>query len=260
MLWVLCVCDRLLKHDLDLEHPPLLGWWHLSVLLPWTGVLPLWHPWPWLLLWVDLQQELKWFLKPHLWHFLPNAGQSLYECVMLHLLQVLLSLLLGPLTLCELSFPVPYLLHLKVLIASMVIGCAIPQFDLWRLKSFTIISCSLVYWSRAWYVTSSCSFSISPTSWLWSVWSHEITILFYIPVYHLPCTGIFWLYSWFAYQVGRLTHCLLVLYCCISHLCGSSRRSRLQGCLLWPWKLLQGPFGPPHHWRWVVYSISWTLP
>ena len=40
------------------------------------------------LLRVDLQQEQKWFLKPHYGIFLPNAGQSLYECVMLHLLHV----------------------------------------------------------------------------------------------------------------------------------------------------------------------------
>ena len=32
--------------------------------------------------------------------FLPNAGQSLYECIVLHLLHVLLSLLLRPLALC----------------------------------------------------------------------------------------------------------------------------------------------------------------
>ena len=33
-----------------------------------------------LLLHDDLQHKLKWFLKPHLWHFLPNAGQSLNWC------------------------------------------------------------------------------------------------------------------------------------------------------------------------------------
>ena len=60
-----------------------------------------------------------------------------------------------PCSLCELLVLVPFLPCLKVLIASIVIGCAIPPFDLWWLKSFTVISCSLVYWSRAWYVTSS---------------------------------------------------------------------------------------------------------
>ena len=85
MLWVSRVCDPLLEHDLDLECLPLLGRWRLSVLLPRAGVLPLHQSWPWLLLRVDLQQELKWFLKLHLWHFLPNAGQSLYDvhCVAL---------------------------------------------------------------------------------------------------------------------------------------------------------------------------------
>ena len=104
------------------------------------------------------------------------------------------------------------------------------------------------------------SFSISPTSSPQSVWSHEITVWFYVPISHLSCTGIFWLDSWFIDQVGQLTHCYLVLYHCISHQCGSSRRSRLQGCLLWPWKLPLDPFGPPHLWRWVEYSIFWTLP
>ena len=81
MLWVLCVTDSPLDrdHDLDLECLPLLGWWHLSGLLPWVCVLSLWHPLSWLTF--DLQHELKWFLLPHLWHFLPNAGQSLYACV-----------------------------------------------------------------------------------------------------------------------------------------------------------------------------------
>ena len=104
----------------------------------------------------DLQHELKWFLKPHLWHFLPNAGQSLNWCVVLHLLHVLLSRVLWPLVLCEPLVLVLFLLfRLKVMMASTVVGWVIPPFDLWWLKSFTVISCSFAYWSSAWYVTSS---------------------------------------------------------------------------------------------------------
>ena len=75
---------------------------------------------------------------------------------MLHLLHVLLSQVLRPLVLCEPLVLVPFLLlHLNVLIASTVVSCAIPPFDLWQLKSFTVISCCFAYWSNAWYVTSS---------------------------------------------------------------------------------------------------------
>ena len=62
MLWALHVLDLLL--DLNLECLP-LGLWHLSVLLPWDGLLLLLSPW---LFCFDLQQMLKWFLCPHLWH------------------------------------------------------------------------------------------------------------------------------------------------------------------------------------------------
>ena len=164
MLWVLHVTDSPLDrdHDLDLEHLPLLGWWCLSGLLPWVCVLSLWHPLS--LLIFNLQHELKWFLLPHLWHFLPNAGHSLYACVELHLLHVLSMLHLSVLPLCELlaPFQLPFLLpllpHLKLSIVLIVVGWAIPLLDLWRLKSFTVISYSLAYWSSAVYVTSSCRF------------------------------------------------------------------------------------------------------
>ena len=116
----------------------------------------------------------------------------------------------------------------------------IPPLDLWQLKSFTVISCSLAYWSRAWYVTSSRLFLRShPLLHFDSVWWHEIEVQFYIPVSHLLSTGIFQLGSWFADQVGWLTHCLLVLYRCISHwLWFQFDMSRLQGCPLWPWNSL----------------------
>ena len=237
MLWVLQVCDPLLEHYLDLECLPLLGRWLLSVLLPRAGVLPLCRSWPLPLLRVDLEQELKWFLKPHLWHFLPNAGQSLYECIVLHLLYVLLSLLLGPLALCELLALVPFLPHLNVLIASIVVGCAIPPLDFWRLKSLTL--------SHApWHIGVVLGMShpliaslISPISSLQSAWWHEKEVQFYVPVSHLSSTGIFRLGSWLSDQVGRLTHCLLVLCHCISHQYDSSMMLRLQGYQLWPWKL-----------------------
>ena len=159
MLWAFLVCEPLLEHDLDLECLPLLGLWCLSVLLPRAGVLLLHQSESCPLLREDLQHELKWFLKPYLWHFLPNAEQSLNWWVVLHLLHILLSQVLWPLVLCEPLVLVPFLLlPLNILIASTVIGCAIPPFNLWQLKSLTVISCSLAYWSNAWYVTSSCHF------------------------------------------------------------------------------------------------------
>ena len=118
MLWAFLVCEPLLKHDLDLECLPLLGLWHLSVLLPHAGVLPLHWSESCPLLYEDLQHELKWFLKPHLWHFLPNAGQSLNWWVVLHLLHVLLSRVLWPLILCELLVLAPFLLSCPDLIFS----------------------------------------------------------------------------------------------------------------------------------------------
>ena len=150
MLWAFLVCEPLLECDLDLECLPLPGLWHLSVLLPCTGVLPLHLSESCLLLRDDLQHELKWFLKPHLWQFLPKAGQSLNLCMVLHLLHVLLSRVLWPLILYGPLVLVPFLpFRLNVLMASMVISCATPPFDLWRLKSLTVISCSLAYWSNA---------------------------------------------------------------------------------------------------------------
>ena len=118
MLWAFLVCEPLLEHDLDLECLPLLGLWHLSVLLLHAGVLPLRQSESCPLLRDDLQHELKWFLKPHLWHFLPKAGQSLNWCVVLHLLHILLSWVLWPLVLYEPLVLVPFLpLRLNVLMA-----------------------------------------------------------------------------------------------------------------------------------------------
>ena len=101
----------------------------------------------------DLQHVLKWFLFPHLWHFLPQAGHSLGGWDMLHLLHVLHE---PPLAL----WPLPFL-NLNVMVLSMVVAVIIQPLDLCQLKSFTVISCSLAWWKRAWYVTSSLFFSRS---------------------------------------------------------------------------------------------------
>ena len=177
----------------------------------WGCVLSLWCPWPWPTF--DLQHELKWFLLPHLWHILPNAGHSLYVCVMLHLLQVSLMLplceLLAPF---ELLFLPPFFLHVWMSwFAFIVVSWAIPLFDLWQFKYFTIISCSLVYWSSTVYITSSHLFfdwthlftlkclvkwnnnSVLCTSFSASVYWHFLTRFFihadlaYLLTCHHPC-------------------------------------------------------------------------
>ena len=215
MLWVFLVCEPLLEHDLDLERLPLLGLWCLSVLLPCAGVLPLCQSESCPLLREDLQHELKWFLKLHLWHFLPNAGQSLNWWVVLHLLHVLLSWVLWPLVLCEPLVLVLFLpLHLNVLIASTVIGCAIPPFDLWQLKSFTVISCSLAYWSNTWYVTSSHRFFDRTHSFTskclvaWNKSSILCTSFSSVEYWHLSMR---FLILWSSWLVDSLLPCLMFL-------------------------------------------------
>ena len=215
MLWVFLVCEPLLEHDLVLEHLPLLGLWCLSVLLPCAGVLPLCHSESCPLLREDLQHELKWFLKPHLWHFLLNTGQSLNWWVVLHLLHILLSLVLIPLTLCEPLVLVPFLpLRLNVLIASTVVGCAIPPIYLWWLKPFTIISCSFAYWSRAWYVTSShCFFDdthffTSKCLVTWNKSSILCTSFSSVEYWHLSMR---FLILWSSWLVDSLSPCLMSL-------------------------------------------------
>ena len=123
MLWALLVTDLLL----DLE---------------WGGLpLPL-HP-------LDVLRDflfpapdyldlhvLKWFLFPHLCHFLPHTGHSLGRWDIPHLLHVLPWL---PLAL----WPWPFLC-LKVLISSMVVAIATPLLDLCWLKSLMVALCCLV--------------------------------------------------------------------------------------------------------------------
>ena len=84
---------------------------------------------------LDLQHVLKWFLFPHLWHFLPHAGHSLCGWDVPHLLHVLPWL---PLDL----WPWPFLC-LKVLMSSMVVAIATPLLDLCQLKSLMVASCCL---------------------------------------------------------------------------------------------------------------------
>ena len=215
MLWVFLVCEPLLERDLDLECLPLPGLWHLSVLLLHAGVLPLCQSELCLLLHEDLQHELKWFLKPRLWHFLPNAGQSLNWWVVLHLLHVLLSLVLWLLTLCEPLDLIPFLPCLKVLIASSVVSCVIPPFDLLWLKSFTVISCSFAYWSRAWYVTSSHLF-FDRTHFFtlkclvaWNKSSVLCTSFSSVEYWHLLTR---FLIHWSSWSVDSLSPCLMSLY------------------------------------------------
>ena len=180
-----------------------------------AGVLPLRLSESCPLLRDDLQHELKWFLKPHLWHFLPKAGQSLNWCVVLHLLHILLSQVLWPLILYEPLVLVPFLpFCLKVLMALTVVGCATPPFDLWRLKSLTVISCSLAYWSNAWYVTSShrfldCThFLTSKCLVAWNKSSVLCTSFSSVEYWHLLMR---FLILWSSWSVDSLSPCLMSL-------------------------------------------------
>ena len=94
---------------------------------------------------LDLQCVLKWFLLPHLWHFLPHAGHSLSGWVIPHLPHVLPWL---PLAL----WPWPFLC-LKVLISSMVVAIATPP--LCWLKSLMVALCCLACCSSLSKVTVS---------------------------------------------------------------------------------------------------------
>ena len=137
MLWALLVTSWLL----DLERGGLpLPLHPLDVL--WDFLFP--EP-----VCLDLQHELKWFLLPHLWHFLPHTGHSLGRWDILHLPHVLpwLSLALWPW-----PWPWPFLWW-KVLIWSMVVAIATPPLDLCWLKSLMVASCCLACWSSLSNVT-----------------------------------------------------------------------------------------------------------
>ena len=81
---------------------------------------------------LDLHHVLKWFLLPHLWHFLPLTGYSLGRWDVPHLPHIL------PLAL----WPWPFLC-LKVLISLIVVAIATPPLNLCHWKSLTVASCCL---------------------------------------------------------------------------------------------------------------------
>ena len=135
---------------------------------------------------------------------------------MLHLLHILLSLVLRPLVLCELLVLVPFLpLCLNVLITSTVVSCVIPPFNLWQLKSFTIISCSFLYWSKAWYVTSThvffnhIHFFTSKCLVMWKRSSVLHTTFSSVKYWHLSMRFLILRSSWL---VDSLSPCLMSLY------------------------------------------------
>ena len=149
MLWALLVTDLLL--DLEWRGLPL-------PLCPLDVLQDFLFPAPDCL---DLQHVLKWFLFPHLWHFLPHAGHSLGGWDVPHLLHVLPWL---PLVL----WPWPFLC-LKVLISSMVVAVATPLLDLCWLKSLMVASCCLACAVAVCWMWLFCSVlsAIWPTSWPW---------------------------------------------------------------------------------------------
>ena len=135
MLWALLVTNLLLDLEqcgLPLPLHPLDVLW--GFLFPASDCL-------------DLHCVLKWFLLPHLWHFLPQAGHSLGGWDVPHLPHILPWL---PLAL----WPWPFLC-LKVLISSMVVAIATPPLDLCQWKSLTVASCCLVCCSSLLKVTVS---------------------------------------------------------------------------------------------------------
>ena len=84
---------------------------------------------------LDLHCILKWFLFPHLWHFLPQAGHSLGGWDVPHLPHILPLLLVLALA----RDPWPFLV--KVLISLIVVDIATPPLDLCQWKSLMVASC-----------------------------------------------------------------------------------------------------------------------
>ena len=84
---------------------------------------------------LDLHCVLKWFLFPHLWHFLPQAGHSLGGWDVPHLPHILPLLRVWALA----RDPWPFLV--KVLISLIVVDITTPPLDLGRWKSLTVASC-----------------------------------------------------------------------------------------------------------------------
>ena len=127
---------------------------------------------------------------------------------MLHLLHVLPG---PPLAL----WPLPFL-NLNVLISSMVVAVAIPPLDLCWLKSFTVISCSLACWRRAWYMMSS-FFFFNLTHFLTSkcfvAWKSNSVLhtIFSASVWywHLSTRSLM---HWSNWSVDSCSPCLMSLY------------------------------------------------
>ena len=216
ILWAFLVCEPLLDLDLDLECLPWLGLRRLSGLLPHPSVLPLHQSESWLLLRDDLQHELKWFLKPHLWHFLPNAGQSLNWCVVLHLLHILLLRVLWLLILYE---PLVLVLFLLFFFEGFdgVDGGRLCDSSVWlvTLKIFDchlMLLCVLEQGLDMWHLLGA---SLSaPISWPQNAWSHGTRARFYIP--HTSFSSVeYWhlsmrfLILWSNWSVDSLSPCLM---------------------------------------------------
>ena len=215
-----CECckfhDPLLEHDLDLECLPLLGRWCLSVLLPQAGVLPLHQSWPWPLLLSQSAARTEMILKTAFVAFFAKCWTVFVwvHCVALATCFAVFTTWTTS-SMWAAGSCAFLTVHLKVLITSIVVGCVIPQFDLWQLKSFTIISCSLAYWSRAWYVMSPhhffdlTHFFTSKCLVAWKRSSVLHTSFLSVEYWHL-LTGF--LIHWSSWSVDSLSPCFISLY------------------------------------------------
>ena len=137
---------------------PLLGLWHLSVLLPcMAGVLPLCRSESCPLLQEDLQHELKWFLKPHLWHFLPKAGpvfKLMHSVTLTARFAVSGTLAARSVWTTGLGTFLTIMLEcLDRIQGHWLCNSSIQFVAIWNL--WLSFRAPLAYWSNAWYVTSS---------------------------------------------------------------------------------------------------------
>ena len=190
--------------DLDFNHLPLpLGC--LTVLLPWH-VVSYSPDEPFCF---DLQYVLKWFLFPHLWHFLPHTGHSLngWEMYCIYCMSYLGSTLKNWLCGHCLSCVWTNWFHLQSLLW---------QFHHWICVSWSLSPSFHAPWHaggglETWHPLSSSL--IWPTSWLQSVSLPEKATLSYVPFSLLwSGTGISQLYLWYVGQAGHLTQVLLMWF------------------------------------------------
>ena len=232
MLWAFLVCELLLDHDLNLECLPLLGLWHLSVLLLHAVVLPLSLVW---VLSVAARRSATWAKMVLKTTFMALFAKSWTVFKLMHSVTLTTCFaVLGTLATHSVwtaglgTFLTIMLEHLD-----RIYSCAIPPFDLWQLKSFTVISCSLAYWSNAWYVMSShrffdhTHFLTSKCLVAWNKSSVLRTSFSSVEYWHLSMRFLILWSSWFG-----LTNCCLVWCWNRSHRYGSNMTLRLQGC---PW-------------------------